>query len=358
MRVVKPETVEQSAVHSLGLDETALDFSSVEVLAALLRRCGAFRCPCSPSTLVRESMALLNGLRDDQECRELLPDVLDQLVSYGDFIECMEITRQSQARLLYLAPPGFVEVAPARFLILGIAVDDNQVMPSNVARLLEYSGHARLLRSTDPVQTRLALLGSGLIEISGDDWLRAPTLRCAEDHLRSYASALSEGDRPGSVDELTILDPDTPVRFYRGRWVQPRNHTGSFIARRPQLYGAPLWSYVELVNGELMRLLDLPTHENKWRACDEAWHLQQAIDATRGHPQLYRLRKSARPTDCVLDLFSPIPSWAQRRWDYVGERVASTGSLFAYRFDRRALDAELEFARARMWLGEFQEEGK
>jgi len=352
MRVVSPDTAEQIAINNLRLDSDAVDFTTIEALAALLRRCGAFRCPCPPSTLIRASMALLHGIRDDTQSRGLLSDVLEQAVSYGDFIECREITGHSNARLLYIAPPSFVELSSGRFLIFGIAVDDNLIVPPDLAHNIEYSRHARLIQSVDRNQTRLSLLSSGVIEIAVDYWLKAPTPTSAGDHYQKYAAALETCSRPGIVDDLIILDSDTPVHFYNGRWIKVKRQTGAFVARRPQIYGAPLWAYVELVDGTLTRLLDFPMYENKWRACDEAWHLQLAIDATRGLPQVYRLRCGAHSTHGVLELFSPIPSWVQRRWDYVGEPVPSSGSLLAYRFDLGVIDAELQFASERIWLAE------
>ncbi len=351
MRCVDSRTAESIGVQGLGFDSTKCDFSAVETLSALLRRCAAFNCPCSPSTLVRTALSLLNGVRDDQQSRDLISDLVEQLVSYGDFIESKEISGQSKARLLYLAPPAFVEVSPERFLILGVAADDNQIIPPDLSEEIEYQGHARIVRSSDRNITRAKLITAGLTEIPSDDWLRPPTPRTASDHVGQYLTALSRSQRAGSIGEFLVLNPDTPVRYYPGRWQLVKRQTGTYVARRPQAYGAHLWSFVELAAGQLKRVIDFPVYETRWRPCDEAWHVQQAVDANRGCAQLLRVR-TATDTKPIIDVFSPIPAWAQRRWDYIGTRVPSVHSLLAYKFHSTSLQSELNFARERMWLAE------
>ena len=54
----------------------------------------------------------------------------------------------------------------------------------------------------------------------------------------------------------------------------------------------------------------------------------------------------------LLELFSPVPSWAQRRWDALGEPVPGAKCLFAYRIPNSEIDEELDFAREALWLAE------
>src|SRR5207245_9270539 len=56
------------------------------------------------------------------------------------------------------------------------------------------------------------------------------------------------------------------------------------------------------------------------------------------------------PGTRIVDCFSPVPMWARRRWDAVGEPVASSGCLFSYKFTEREISEELAFARDRLWL--------
>src|ERR1019366_9123301 len=148
--------------------------------------------------LIRSALSLLNGIRDDQVSRDLLPLVLDQIVSYGDLIESKEINGQSDARLLYTSPPGFVEVSPERLLVLGISPDDVNFTPRDIA--VEHHGHARVIKTTavSGIQHRLA--AAGLREIPAKDWLKAPQIKSAVDHVRLYSAELLRSNRPGTVD--------------------------------------------------------------------------------------------------------------------------------------------------------------
>jgi hypothetical protein len=51
-------------------------------------------------------------------------------------------------------------------------------------------------------------------------------------------------------------------------------------------------------------------------------------------------------------VFSPVPMWARRRWDAVGEPVTLSGCVFAYRFGAAELEEEARFARDVLWLAE------
>jgi hypothetical protein len=54
----------------------------------------------------------------------------------------------------------------------------------------------------------------------------------------------------------------------------------------------------------------------------------------------------------LLELFSPVPAWARRRWDAIGEPVTVRGSLFAYRIPQSEVEEERQFAREALWLEE------
>jgi hypothetical protein len=82
-----------------------------------------------------------------------------------------------------------------------------------------------------------------------------------------------------------------------------------------------------------------------------------AIDAQRGSPQRFRVTPSVGDT-VVLEFFSPVPAWARRRWDAIGELVPSTGSLFAYRILKAEIDEERRFARDTLWLEEISADSR
>jgi len=350
VRLITSKNAQEIAIAGLGLAGRNYSFSSAEVLSALLRRSGAFNCPCPPSALVRTTLSAMNGIHDDQQSRDLLPDLLEEMVSYGDFIESRELAESSRARLLYVVPPAFVEASTAVCLIMGISADDRPLLPEELEKHLELRAHVRLIESSEIPDIRARLIASGFRQIPRDEWVKAPRVRSAADHVRQYDRAIEQSERPGTVDDLMVLNTALPVRFYRGRWESAKQQTGRFVARRPQPYGAPLWAVVELLAGKLIHLVDLPVYEANWRPCDEAWHLQQAMDAEAGNPQLYRVRPRNGCDSITVDMFSPIPAWAQRRWNCVGKRVAASQSLMAYEFRLEVAESELQFARERMWL--------
>ena len=97
-------------------------------------------------------------------------------------------------------------------------------------------------------------------------------------------------------------------------------------------------------------MIDLPGATSRWRGCDEAWRLQMALDALRRGPQRYAIRRQG--SSSVVQFFSPVPMWARRRWDAIGEPVSSSGCLFAYRISEAELEEEVHFMRNVLWLDE------
>ena len=130
----------------------------------------------------------------------------------------------------------------------------------------------------------------GLVEISKSAWLKAPKFESAAELHDSMLRRLEEQPPSGAVADISILDPARAVDYYTGRWRTPSNECGEFVARRPQAYGSALWGFANLENGNVMRFLDFPLKGTRWRGCDVAWHLQMAIDQSRGTPQKYRKR--------------------------------------------------------------------
>ena len=189
-----------------------------------------------------------------------------------------------------------------------------------------------------------------MLELSSDAWLKGPKSGTASQTVASSDRALDVVPPSRDIPGLLLLDPTKPVRYYRGRWIEPKAQTGRFVARRQQAYGADLWCYVHLTHGHPERMIDLPQRASRWRGCDEAWHLQMAIDAQRGAPQRFRVTHSRDAV--VLEFFSPTPAWARRRWDAIGEPVTSAGSLFAYRIPKTEIEEERRFAREALWLEE------
>lgn len=354
MRRLTVAEVHAQKIAELGLDPTVLDLTSIEGLAGAIRRAASFLCPCSAATLVRGVVRPLRGLVPDvDQTRALVEETLEAMIAHGDLLEQREFADQSGAPqvLLYAAPPSFVPRESGVIILLGVTSDQLSPLPDDLERRIEYIGHVRRLNPASGEDLRSELRQHGVLELSYERWLKLPPPETAATHVASADVALDGAQPSREIPGLLLLDPARPVRCYRGRWVEPRTHTGRYVARRSQAYGADLWCYVHLRDGHPERMIDLPCSGSRWRGCDDAWHLQMAIDAQRGQPQRFRLRGGPAEA-AVLELFSPVPAWARRRWDAIGEPVPSSGSLFAYRVSTREIEEEWKFLRETLWLEE------
>jgi len=347
--------VRAQKVTELGLDSAAHDLVSIEAIAGALRRAASFLCPCAPSTLVRSVVGPLRGLVDNIDTtKELVEEVLESVIAHGDIIEQRELAEGkdvTSSMLLHAAPPSFVARRSGAAILLGTVTDQISALTDELESRIDYVGHVRSLRPLPGEELCNDLRQLGLIEVSYEKWLKWPAVEAPAIFLASLDRLLDSAQSSREIPGLLLLDPSRPVRYYPGRWVVPRSQTGRFVARRSQAYGAHLWSYVQMQDGHPQRMIDFPIGNSRWRACDEAWRAQLAIDAERGIPQVYRVAGRDRSV-CVLELFAPLPAWARRRWGAIGKPVAQAGSLFAYEFSNKELDEERQFAREALWLKE------
>ncbi len=355
MRRVSVAEIHAQKVAELGLDPSAVDLSSTEAIAGALRRAASFLCPCTRPTLVRTALRPLRGLVNDLDAiKGLVEETLEAIIAHGDLLEHRDIEGdlgRGIAVLLYAAPAGFVSRESGSVILLGVTSDHISALPDELEKRIEYVNHLRRLSPEPGEDLRSELLQLGLIEISYRGWLKGPPRETLLQHVARQDQLLDVAAPSRDVPGLLLLDPMRDVRYYRGRWVEPRAQSGRFVARRSQAFGSDLWCYVEMHNGNPERLVDFPLAGSLWRGCDEAWHLQMAIDARRGEPQRFRVHIAPERTH-VMEFFSPVPMWARRRWDAVGEPVQATGCLFAYRLLDTELAEELDFARDALWLCE------
>lgn len=346
-----PSEVHATKVQELGLDAEAVDLTSIEAIANALRRAAGILCPCSASTLVRAVINPLRGLIEDlDKIRTSVEETLEAIIAHGDILEQRVVTENGHEStpLLYCAPPSFIIRDSGAAILLG---QTSSVLPDDLEMEIKYLDYVRLLQKSVEDDLRTNLQQLGLLELSFGMWMKAPPVERPMDFL-ARINRLIEGVSPSrDVPGIVLLDPEKPVNYYRARWVQPKGHTGRFVARRPQAYGTDLWCYVEMRDGQPERLIDLPLPGNRWRGCDEGWRIQMAIDAVRGKPQRFQARPGPMATK-VFELFSPIPLWARRRWNAVGEPTSSTGCLFAYRFPMAEAEEEIRFIKEALWIGE------
>jgi hypothetical protein len=352
MKRLMPPQVHVRALEQLNLNPTGYTLESPEAIAAALRRAAGLLCPCASGTLARAVTEPLRGLLSkSDEFDHAVDEVIEALIAYGDLVEVRRATesRGSVATLLYPLPPAFTWRNSGTALLSGVVCDHLSALPDRLERRVTHASHVRRLTAQSGEALREELQQLGFLEIPFDQWLRTPRLQSAGECLTHFDGLLDKASPSGAIPGLLLLDSARPVTYYNGRWTEVRRHSGRYLARRPQAYGSPLWCYVQLDNGAPRQLVDLPTAGSNWRGCDEAWRLQMAIDAQRHHPQKFRIRPGSRG-HARLDLFSPIPQWAQRRWDAIGNRVDAAGCLFTYEFSDSELPEEVFFCRTELWL--------
>ncbi|MCA1602260.1 MAG: hypothetical protein LC776_11660 [Acidobacteria bacterium] len=251
----------------MGLDAAAVDLSAVEAIACGVRRAAAFVCPCPERTLVRAVLEPLKGLHDQTKMRERIEETLEALVTHGDLLELQDSTREGEAGvLLHAAPPSFVRRGSGAVFLLGVAPDGVSALPEELERAVEYVNHIRVIPGIAASDLAGQLLDLGFIELSLDAWMRAPAKDDPGGFLERARRRLNAAPRSGEIPGLALLHPSRPVRYYRGRWMELTNQTGCFVARRPQAYGAALWCFVEVEEGQPVRFIDLPFRDHLWLA--------------------------------------------------------------------------------------------
>lgn len=350
MRLLTREELQAHVVVDLGLDASSLDLTSLEALAACVRRAAGFVCPCAPRTLVRSVARALDGIAEDLEPMEAaVEQMVEALTSYGDLIEVPgEIRGKATGRVLCAAPPSFVARANGGALLVGIVPDHRSALPSDMEARVEHVAHVRRLPPGVLEDARGELGQLGLLELSYERWCGAPPPTSADALVAKCEALLARAPSAMEVPGMVILDPTRDVTYYRGRWDAPRSRSGAYVARRPQAYGADLWCYAKLKEGRPERFIDLPLADRA-RGCDDAWLIQMALDARAGHRQRARVRR-VNGTTALFEFFSPVPAWARRRWDAIGEPTPPSKCLFAYRLAAAELDEEAQFMRQRLWL--------
>jgi hypothetical protein len=342
--VTQNDVIESSSSH-LGLSSSFL--SSLEGLAAFARRVASYKAPCTEWFLRRSLLELVRGLEDDEVARNKFEPVVEGLLDQGDLLEVEDA--ESDSLLLALRAPSALGISPTKILLLGLLPEGSDPVPSEFRDRLSLHGYARLLAVDESADALRKLHMSGYLIISEEEWGLPPARQDAQKFLDSYLLRIRTDTPVGHLEGLRILDRRRPVTYYNGRWESQHFPDGDFVARRQRRFGNESWCLVRIRDGVAQALLDFPTKNFRYRACDEAWHLQQAIDCVAGTPQRFRVRKIGAQ-EHVVEVFSPIPLWAHRRWNLVAEQTSMPGCLFAYRFPTEALETEISFAETRMWL--------
>lgn len=328
-----------------GIDDT--------FLSAMLRRAAGALCPCSRAVLRAALVESLSHLdRQPATLPARLENLIDDLLVVGDLLELSDVTTgdtEAKGTWVFAAPPSFVERESGSIFLTGIVPDHDGWLPENIRSRIVLSNNTRSIKPEDGEDLAAQLASAGLGKLPETTWLKAPKTVAPNEALYK-ARKLLAGEQPcAPVQGLEIIDPDTKPTYYKGRWTSPKDHSGLFVARRPQEFGAALWCLADIQTGSLKRIIDLPFRGYRWRGCDAAWHLQMAIDRERDAPQRYSLDLGDDGT-CRLSFYCPIPLWAERRLMILGRKCQGTKSLFAYEIPADEVAQEEEFLQENLWL--------
>lgn len=332
---------------SLGMSALQEPFALIK---PALRRALFALAPASRADIVRYVAEPLSPFGID---RATVESALDELVVYGDALEMRkgpDDPWDAPTAVLRPAPPSFVEREDGTLIILGVAGDQPTALPPDLDQRVTTHGPARILHTRKPEHLTDHLHALGFAQLSEQAWLRLPAIETASAHRSHWSEMLAKvAASQGAVDDLEILDWGTPVRYYRGRWRTPAASTsGMFVARRPQFYGARLWSFAAIEKGVCCQILDFYEDQDRQRPCDIAWRLQAALDADLGHPQPVRVRHA--DGTCLLDFFGPLPAFAERRLLLAGTKQAGAGCLFSFAIAPSQAAAEVAALQRYLWM--------
>jgi hypothetical protein len=330
---------------------------SDELLAQLARRAVAFTAPCAPHELAKVVCQSFAGTTlHPVELAERVDRVVEELIVYGDILEMRPAEAGSWSEgkrfVLLPAPPSFVARGNGTVAILGVAGDQITPLTAEIESRVSYRGALRIIPKPYESDLLIHLVELGLLRLSERTWLRLPPFESAAAHIASWLTVLSREPACPPLEGLELLDTKRSPTFYKDRWCKPdRQHSGTYVARRPQRYGTSLWCLAELENGVLRRLKDLNVTGDRLRPVDIAWRIQAAFDASAQTPQRYRCANISSSM-AILRFFSPVPSWCERHLSIVGQKTKADRCLFSYEMPISQLASETKFLREALWLDE------
>jgi hypothetical protein len=345
----RASAIEQTA-QSLGVAFEAGEAPVLnrKLLAQSIRRTVFNAAPCAAHTLCSLVLTALAPLSDDEETlRTQIEDAIHDLIAAGDILEMRANSEELTVIVLRPAPPAFVMRLDGTFIIIGISGDE--ITPICQLPVRHHASGLRDVRVDDAQGCRAELLDLGLIELPERLWLNAPATMSAADFAALWRTQLPPEASPEVFDDIEILDKASSNSFYKGRWSPLRpKHTGIFVARRPQRFGAKLWCLVDVKSGTVNRFIDIQAKDSRTRDCDEAWRLQAALDALAGNPQQVRVSTTARTA--ILSFSAPLPAWASRRLNLLGEQVTLPRALLAFEIPIESIQSELRWLGESLWL--------
>ncbi len=351
IRMFREITIEKAnkiTIENLRLDSESLNLSSVEGIAGVIRKVSGFKCPCSTKELNDFSESLLKELIPESELNKI-SDIVDSMISYGDLLE--QSSREDASRkVLYGSSPAFVRINNTVVLLLGIVPEGFPPLPHSLISKIEFINHVRKLTNLSEKEIG-SIKESGLQEFPCTYWLKSPQKEHPKDFLKKIDREIEKMPKDPITEDVEIIDIESKVDFYKSRWKKLKpSISGKFIARRKRKYGNFIWSYIKVKDGGMKRK-DLPFSFQYQRGCDEAWRIQMALDYLNEHPQVFSIENISQDK-IIIDFFSPIPRWASRKWDVLGNPVPGRKALFSYCFAGNNAIQEVEYCKKMLWMTE------
>jgi len=345
----------QRLKRDLHLELEAFEGESETAVAAVVRRLSGFMCPCPKSALASATVRSLMIRPETQEALATQVNAcIDDLMIAGDLIELSKVATagaEDHPTWLFCAPPSFVQRSDGRIHLFGVAPDDAVFLPSEVRAQVKHRGALRYIDAADAGTVAAVLRELGLRQVSDAAWLIPHHAESTEKFLGRMTKRLRQDGISGHLPDISILrHADVDASTYRQRWGTPKDETGFYIGRHPHPFGAPLWYFCELHEGEVQRSVLLPFAEQTARACDVAWQIQLAIDASRGFPALMRTRPDPQGAGIYLEVGFPLPMAARRRLLLLaGSRGLSGSSGFSFWLPASQLAQEKSFLADHFW---------
>ena len=350
VKVISLRDAEKQTIENLRLDASSLDLSSVEGIAGVIRKVAGFICPCTNIAL-RHAVESLIGPFIENFDKDILSNIVNSLISYGDLLELTSIDSGIRKKQIYCGPPAFVRLSTESVLLTGIVPDHFTPLPERLESRVICTNHVR--RLTNLKESDISMLHDiGLMEFPQKYWMRHPELVSPEEYLSGINGLLDKQDLAEDIENIVFLygGSESKKLKYKKRWKKSTPDNGRYVARRPRKYGNDMWSYVEVKERQVTKVLNLPVTGKGIRGCDEGWRIQLALDCLNNNANEVTIRE-AFDSGAIFDFIIPVPMWALRRWDALGEPIPTRDSLFSYRFTlEEDCEREAQFCSKDLWM--------
>jgi len=170
-------------------------------IAAILRHCAGFLCPCSGATLRAATRESLRLLVDEPKLDEHIDEAIESLTVGGDLLELTHATTDDVAvkgTWVFAAPPGYVVRPTGSIFLTGIVADQDTYLPRTLSERILYDDYTRMLVPEADEELVGELAEFGLQKISQETWLKCPRAQLATKFLSDLKLSLRSGRERGN----------------------------------------------------------------------------------------------------------------------------------------------------------------